>query len=81
MKACGYSAMDKHIQEHQEIENAIKDLAARWRGAASEEVRGELVALMKRWMIDHILGEDLSLSPLAEQYSKEISDALRDLDA
>ncbi|MDI6746926.1 MAG: hemerythrin family protein [Rhodocyclaceae bacterium] len=83
MLALRYHKYDQHKLAHARLIEQL-DLAAKplrelgevlsaTAAALPEEIRDSLVGLLRQWLIEHILGEDLQLKPLLAEQSKNFA--------
>lgn len=67
MAAVGYPGLEKHKQSHTDLANQLQGIADKFL-AGDDEILTEMatedmVHLMRSWLIDHIIKEDLLLKP------------------
>lgn len=67
MLALRYSRYDKHKQQHQllirELVDIQKNIAARGEGDHSAEECDAVGKLLRHWLVDHLVKEDMLLKP------------------
>ncbi|MHB1359500.1 MAG: bacteriohemerythrin [Rhodocyclaceae bacterium] len=74
MLALRYASYDHHKLAHanliEKLDQAVKPLRelgevlAATAAALPEEIRDSLVGLLRQWLVEHIMGEDMQLKPL-----------------
>lgn len=72
MMAVRFVRFDHHRGQHlkliRELDEAARPVLAAADGAVGEAARDALVALLRHWLVDHILKEDMHLKPILSQY-------------
>ncbi|MDP2171021.1 MAG: hemerythrin family protein [Rhodocyclaceae bacterium] len=83
MLALRYARYDHHKLAHarliEQLDQAAKPLRelggvlAATAAALPEEIRDNLVGLLRQWLLEHIMGEDMQLKPLLGNQSKNFA--------
>lgn len=83
MLALGYVTYDAHKHAHGVLIEQLDDAAGfvlepgepppESTSSLSEEVRDKLTALLRSWLLEHIVREDLQLKPLLARHPKNFS--------
>lgn len=83
MLALRYARYDHHKLAHarliEQLDQAAKPLhelgrvLAATAAALPEEIRDSLVGLLRQWLLEHIMGEDMQLKPLLGNQSKNFA--------
>ncbi|WP_040567411.1 bacteriohemerythrin [Magnetospirillum molischianum] len=61
MRSCNYPGLDEHQAEHQRLITEIQ--ALRWRGGNAKMARTEIIEILSKWAIHHIVDKDLAYRP------------------
>lgn len=71
-KAVGFPDSERIHQSHGELAQSLLEcqdnLAHRW----SDELAKEVAALLRTWLIDHVIKEDLRMKPYLTQHSPKL---------
>lgn len=63
--SCQFPYAEAHRRAHRQLSAALSDILRKWEHSASLEDRGEIRAatasLLRDWLINHIVGEDLRM--------------------
>jgi hemerythrin len=73
MRACGYSTLSEHQDEHRAFTGQIADVARSFEKGGSDAgnvVNEELLNYLKDWLTHHILVVDMGYRPLVEGNAK-----------
>jgi hemerythrin len=61
MLACDYPDFTSHQAEHRQLMDDI--LALRQRGGNTPQARADIIAILTKWAMRHIIGKDLAYRP------------------
>jgi len=70
MGGLGYAGLERHRGAHRELAQRLVEIRAAIEGAADgapPSERDRLAELLRGWLLDHVLKEDLLLKPLLER--------------
>ncbi|WP_142810518.1 bacteriohemerythrin [Tepidiphilus olei] len=79
-QAAGYPDLDEHRRSHEKLERQLTDITARILAqpverttldALDDNTRRALLDLLRSWLIDHIIREDLQLRPWLERFPRD----------
>lgn len=70
--AVRYTHYDQHCQSHRSLMSRLGEIRAHVESAAAGEVPADELArltdLLRRWLLDHVLKEDMLMKPILSQY-------------
>jgi hemerythrin len=79
-QAAGYPHLGEHHRSHEKLKRQLQDLTGRILAqpverttldALDDDTRRALLALLRSWLIDHIIKEDLQLRPWLERFPRD----------
>lgn len=66
MAAAGYPGLAAHQAAHHMLEEKVRAIRDRWNGGDRSVLDEEVLAFLKKWLTEHILGADKSYQPWIE---------------
>lgn len=66
MAQAGYPELAAHQAVHRTLETKVRDIRDRWMAGERSVLDEEVLAFLKKWLTDHILGADKSYRPWIE---------------
>lgn len=63
MEAAGYPDLEAHRAAHRELEQRARHIRDRWNSGDRSVLDEEVLAFLKKWLTEHILGADKSYGP------------------
>ena len=79
MEACEYPGLENHRELHRRLTSDLIDLDDTWKKERSQETFVEFRKFLKDWLFDHILNQDVEITPYTKGKDREIIDALQNL--
>ena len=79
-QVAGYPHLDEHRRSHEKLKRQLTDITARILAepverttldALDDDTRRALLDLLRSWLIDHIIREDLLLRPWLERFPRD----------
>lgn len=70
LEKVGYKEIDAHKQSHVAFVEKIAVLKRQWLAQDSDEISSEITDYLQRWLLEHILQEDLDFVPALHSYNK-----------
>ena len=79
-RAAGYPHLGEHHRAHETLKRHLQDLTGRILAqpvdrttldALDDDTRRDLLSLLRSWLIDHIIKEDLQLRPWLERFPRD----------
>ena len=65
MQACGFPALDTHLDEHVDFTKRVYDIREKFLSGGESPVTEELLEYLKDWLNAHILIQDMAYKPYA----------------
>ncbi len=72
MMRCGYEGLEEHVMQHREFAKAVPELRQKLLTSDSAEVAMDIHIFLYRWLVHHILVEDMSYTQSV--YEKGMAD-------
>ncbi|MGE5475803.1 MAG: bacteriohemerythrin [Bacteroidales bacterium] len=66
MAAAGYPNLEAHRAIHRDLEAQVRRIRDRWNAGERSVLDDEVLAFLKKWLTEHILGADKSYRPWIE---------------
>lgn len=66
MDSAGYPELAAHQSTHRALEARMREIRERWNAGQRSVLDEEVLAFLKKWLTDHILGADKSYGPWIE---------------
>jgi len=70
MKKYDYSGYDEHKEEHEKLLNKVREYYQMLKDGRSSFTI-ELMAFLKDWLVDHILGSDMEYKEFFKEFAKK----------
>lgn len=77
MRACAYPDIDAHIRTHTTLRAQVNDIRERYRRSQESIHAREVLAFLKNWLTQHIVGRDKLYSPFMANATTVVADAER----
>ena len=70
MEAAGFSGLEEHRREHEELKKAALEFHERLK-QEGESLRAEFYHFLRDWLIHHIVESDMKYSTCLQEYVKK----------
>ena len=70
LEKIGYKEIEAHRRSHLAFVEKIAVLKQQWLSQNSDEISSEITDYLQRWLLEHILQEDLDFVPAVHSYNK-----------